>query len=134
MFVIPQEKLNQNIKQLLNKLKNQILFEVYSGAQLAGGRGRSLLPFFKNRKKSAMILEKSTLFECIYELISHLKCHFQGYLGEKTPKFFPAGLCFCSRTWHVYRSAPIPTNFSCLGKFLVARLIFFPIKQVKLRP
>ena len=40
--------------------------------------GRSLLPFFENRKKCPGVL-----FVCIYGLNSHLKCSFKSILERK---------------------------------------------------
>ena len=66
------------------------LLPFITGVQLAGGGGRSPLPFSENRrkvprfcKKSALNLEKSALFVCIHGLNSHLKCSFKSILEKK---------------------------------------------------
>ena len=71
------------------------------GTQLARGEV-SPSPFLKIRekcpdfaKKNSLILEKSALFACVYDLNSHLKMRFSEYLGEKTPKLPPAWQFFC---------------------------------------
>ena len=69
-------------------------------------------------KKSALILEKSVLFVCIYGSNSHLKCSFKIILEKKTPKYFPAGSFFCrSPIKHIskcpyFNKPPLPRKIS----------------------
>ena len=86
------------------ELKNIKNLKVKAGAQLVGGRGEEVFPaFLENRKKvswlckkqKALVLEKFSLFVCIYELNSHLKCRFKSIL-EKKKQFFPRrAFIFC---------------------------------------
>ena len=79
------------------------MFTSESGVQLPGWRVGGGLPwlFLKIKKstlilqKTALILEKCTLFVCIYGLNSHLKCCFKSILEKRHQFFFPAGPSFC---------------------------------------
>ena len=71
---------------------------------------------FLKLKKSALILEKSTLMVVIFLLNFSFKYCLK--------IFFLRGISFkCSR-WNVYRNAIFPRNLLCLGKFLVASLLW----------
>ena len=67
---------------------------LWTQAHIYGRGGFLLHPFLKIEvnfliyKKSALILEKSALFVCIYGLDSHLKCSFNS-IFEKYTNFFP---------------------------------------------
>ena len=57
--------------------------------------GRNFPPaLFQNLKKSALNLGKNALTRFIYGFNFSFKMQFQGYLGKKYPKFFPAGTFF----------------------------------------
>ena len=112
----------QNINQ---KLKLKVYLQDpaldMSGAQLVGG-GRGLSFLFLKIGKRSLILEKCTLFVCIYGLNSHLKCCFKSILEKKHQKFSLRDLSFVCRIWNVYRSVPIPIILPCSQIFLLERL------------
>ena len=92
-------------------------------------RGRSPLPFFKNRKKVPWFCKKVPWFwknvPCLCASVGwnyNLKRTFKSILEKKDQNFSLRGFFFVYHTWNVYRSAPIPGKLFCPEKLLVACL------------
>ena len=74
------------------------------GTSRVGVGGRSLLPFYENKKKSVLIFEKCALFLSIYWLNCRVKCSFKSILEKEHQNFFLRGLPFVYGTWNFYRT------------------------------
>ena len=108
----------ESLSKLYWKIK--VLLKV-SGAQLAWEGG--LLRLFLKKKRSDLILEKSSLSVCMYESDSHSKCSFKSIL-EKKHQIFPAGSLFCMSYTKRLSKNPCLRNLSCPENSPVARLRF----------
>ena len=81
-----------------------------------GEEGKASPGLFMKIKKAILILGKNNAIVPIYVLNVSFEMQFYEHLGEKTPKFLPAG------TWRVNRSTFIQKNLACPIKLLVACL------------
>ena len=98
------------------------LWQCNTATQLGGEGGGLPCPFLKIKKSVLISLKKNAPIVSIPRLNLPFKMYFWEYLGEKNPKFFPAGPFFFNFWGNISRKALISWKLPCLEKFLVVRL------------
>ena len=71
-------------------------------------------------KKSILILQKCSVFVCIYGLNSHLRCSFKNIFKKKHEHFSLRGFFFCVQHMKHISKCPYSEKPSLPGKFQIS--------------